>query len=64
MTIHVTQTADATRPPLATVEGEMKFTVDTGVKPVTHITPPGEEPIRNYRRAVHAVNINNGRQYQ
>ena len=61
MTIHVTQTADAARPPLATVEGEMKFTVDTGVKPVTHITPPGEEPIRNYRRAVHAVNINNGR---
>jgi hypothetical protein len=45
----------------ATVKGIVKFTVDTGVKPATQITPPGEEPIRNGEFDVRAVEISNGR---
>jgi hypothetical protein len=61
MTGYVTETAAVPRPPLASVEGTMKFTVDAGVKPATHITPPGEEPIRRGEFDVRAVTISDCR---
>jgi hypothetical protein len=44
-----------------TVDASLTYLVDTGRKPVTHISPPGVPPKRDAEFADHIVSIRNGR---